>query len=407
MNELHCSKYSKLKNILVYRTSFKTLSLNYYYDKKFSFQEIQYKITSLKIENSELSNMKFFSKFPNLIRLILRKTLFFSTEKLFSYKKLKILNYLDLSSNKLDSLSLLKNFTTDKLTYLDISNTKITQVLTKDIFYLRNLKVFKILNCNLKKIQLNSLLNLIKLDLTKSQIKEEDLLFLYKNLKYLRSFYSQNFYICCIFSMHYSRNFTCEPSYSPIKSCSRMLKSSNWSIFFWFTGIFGFLRNVISLIIIVLYAKISKAYRFMLSFSDLLVSIYLLSICILNEYFGREYIKYDWKWRNSNFCLSHGILLNLSLNLSYVITIFMTIERYLSIRKPFKENFIKKYQYSLSIFLIFFAFGLSYIPAVFVLVRNILNFSMFSVSFYILFSLEFLFNDFNLYQHHNEKSKRI
>lgn len=323
-----------------------------------------HKITNLKIINSSLSNNLFFKKFPNLVQLIFNKISFHSSQ-IFSSTKLKILQFLDLSYNQIYSLDFLKNFTSDKLLFLDISHTKISKIGNVDIRHLSRLRILKASYCSLKIIEINWLKRLHEIHLNKTIINEKDLLNIHEHLSELKYFYSSSFYLCCLMLKNYNNSIVCRPNISVVKSCSKMIKSLILSLAFWIIGLLGFLGNCFTLIYVIPRLKVSRLYQFIMSLSDLLVCCYILSISILNVYFGDDYLNYDWKWRHSFYCKLHGILLTFSLHLSYLSMILMTLERYFTLKNPLKSNILKKYEQIFTIAGVFIAFLISCIPIAF------------------------------------------
>lgn len=380
-NELICENLDEnfLKNLNV---NFKKLKIKNLIENENEKEEeekkkrkreknIKNKITFLSVENSRIYDLKYFDYFPNLVFLIFKNNSIEKIEEIFSRKKLILLNLLDLSKNSIFNLKFLKNFVNENLIYLDISFTKIQFILHKHIHFLNKLQIFIINFCQIQIIQIYSLIHLNQLHFNSTQIFHlNHLIQIPNHLNYLQKFYSSSFTLCCIFKKHYPQNFTCQPSYSLIKSCQKMVKSIILSIFFWLIGIFGFLLNIFSIIFTLFFIKVSKCFRLLVSISDVTMSLYVIIISIINLYFGSSYIDNDLFWRKSLFCKFFGILFQFSIFLAYVSVNLLTFERYLSLKNVFKENILKYHQGKISVVCICFVFTLTILPKVFFMVKK-------------------------------------
>lgn len=372
--ELNCTN---LQNLNKLQTNLKILKL-------WSFKELKKteennekkhsKITFLQVENSIIENGEFLRNFPNLVNFIFKKNYLKKAKSklvLFKNVELKILQNLDLSENQIENLEFLKNLTSKNLLSLDISNTKIQKISNENVGHLKNLKILKIIKCKLKIIEINKLKNLVEIYLNKTIFNEFNLMNIHKNLKNLKKFYSISFELCCILKKYSNNQILCQPNISLLKSCSKIIKNQFLSIFFWIFGLFGFFINFISIFFIYLYLKSStKFYRIFLSISDFTTSAYILSVSIINVYFGEEYIEKDLLWRRSTPCKLLGITFIFSIYSSFGTVVFMTIERFLSIKYPFKTNCLKKHQR----IIVFFCFLNS-------LLLSIFQINFFTVSF--------------------------
>ncbi len=73
-----------------------------------------------------------------------------------------------------------------------------------------------------------------------------------------------------------------------------------------------------------------------LALGDLLMGIYMLLIASVDVYYRGQYMLHDQDWRHSNLCRLAGFLSTLSSELSVLTLTVITIDRFLSIKFPFK-----------------------------------------------------------------------
>lgn len=356
-------------NLSSFHTTYKkTIFHNFTKDIEEKNKIIWFQSTFLQVENSTFLKNDFFEYFPNLVILIFRQNFILNINQMLNRKMLKLLHILDLSKNSIEKLNFLKNFTTNTLIEIDLSKTKIKIILKEDINFLNNLKILKIRYCNLKRIEINHLRKLKEIYLEKSEYFHSDLIHIKNDLNYLNKFFSDNFAFCCILKKNYKKNFVCKPSVSLIKSCEKMIKNIPLAIFFWLIGIIGFLDNIATIYLTFAYINTSKIFRIVLSTADLLMSIYVTSISIVNSEFDDSYIENDLKWRKSIYCRILGGIFNCSIFISYLFANLITLERYFTLKYPFKENIFKSHQIKLSVVGILAVFLFIILPQNFLLV---------------------------------------
>lgn len=368
-NELICENLDEnfLKNLNV---NFKKLKIKNLIENENEKEEeekkkrkreknIKNKITFLSVENSRIYDLKYFDYFPNLVFLIFKNNSIEKIEEIFSRKKLILLNLLDLSKNSIFNLKFLKNFVNENLIYLDISFTKIQFILHKHIHFLNKLQIFIINFCQIQIIQIYSLIHLNQLHFNSTQIFHlNHLIQIPNHLNYLQKFYSSSFTLCCIFKKHYPQNFTCQPSYSLIYSCQKMIKSSGLSIYFLILGFFGLLGNFFLIFLSFRLISNEKSLKILILFSDILLFAYLASISVKDKLYDENYIfKHDIEWRSSFFCYFLKITFHSSIVLSQFFFNFLVLKKFLS------QNYLNKnlskiikifYFISLIIYLILF-----------------------------------------------------
>lgn len=111
-----------------------------------------------------------------------------------------------------------------------------------------------------------------------------------------------------------------------------------------------------------------------LIFSEFLLSIYFLTLIIMDWKFDKNYMKYDYDWRNSILCKILEICASSSCLLSNFSLLLITWERYTGIKKLIKINYTNFTHVVLSIiFSVIISISLSIIPVVFIKVINFIQ----------------------------------
>lgn len=273
---------------------------------------------------------------------------------------LKILRYLDLSFNLIESLYFLNKILSENLNYLNISSTKITILESYHFQNYLNLIELILLDCKIDNIELNSLNILQKLKVLKYSFGKITIKTLLR-LKNLKHFYGSEFYLCCFFKINLNRFETCETN-QKVYSCSRILDSLLMKILCWLIGLIGILLNIISFSYTILFVKKSQLYHLMLSFGDFSMSTYILGLAIFDLVYSNENEKDFYNWRESKFCQSLGTIMTFSLLLSIISMAMITFERHQVITKPFKRKKIIKYSKLICFLIIIFLLMLSCVP---------------------------------------------
>lgn len=175
-------------------------------------------------------------------------------------------------------------------------------------------------------------------------------------------------------------DFNCSPSTSIFQTCTKLITSNFKRIFYWFFGIFGFFGNFLLISIMIYQLKKKNIFQLQILFSDFIVSSYLLSIALTDVYFDKNYIENDVKWRKSTFCQLLGTFITLALILSATFTFFVTIERFIIVVYPFKQNILAIFKKWCILFTYLFSISISCIPF---LIKNVSEYNFFF--FFFLF----------------------
>lgn len=258
------------------------------------------KLQNLYLQNNPISlfSPKLFPFESNLRLLNLSMTKIHSiTEKLFkNLTSLQHLFLIGLSLQRIDN-EIFKN--NQNLTYLNLVNTLIS-----------------------KDVQLSFTIHLL-------------------NIKYV---YSDDFSFCCLLKDFYKYNITkCTPEQSKYSSCHDLLSSSVLRIFIWLQVISGLIGNIFSLLLrIKSFKKPIVIFYVFLNMSDLFTIIYLFIIAVIDIEHRNIYIENDKIWRYGNLCRFSGFLASFAILSSNISLLLITIDRYLSIKYPFKNIFSLK-----------------------------------------------------------------
>lgn len=247
--------------------------------------------------------------------------------------EVKLLQYLDVSYNPIETLTFLKLYKPIKLKILNISHTKIKFFQT-----FRSLYKLEILEFSFKNFPLESVKHFDKLRIVKGT----------------------NFYLCClIWKLHGSDKY-CEPSKLIFQSCSNIIKLRSINILVWISGSLGILFNTISLLYTGFFVKKSKIYHFSLSAGDFLMSTYLICLAFVNNIY--DTIEERAFWKTGFLCQIMGTIKTYSILLSMTSMVVITFERYQVITKPFKKSILTKYESKICLAFVLILIIISCIP---------------------------------------------
>lgn len=265
--------------------------------------------------------------------------------------KLKMLQFLDLSFNPISNFSIIEKLTCFQLKILNLSNTKIEKIIENNLKNCSKLIHLKINNCPIYSIKENSFKNLkllkiiefIKISFVKFSVKDA------KNLKNIEIAKGYNFFFCCLLKNFRGKSVECSPVESVIETCSNLIDSIFTKFICWAYGILGIILNFCSFYFFLNAKLSSKYYRLTLTFADFLTATYLLSLVIINEFYGDSYLYEKLNWKNSVLCQFLGSKLTFSALLSSSSTLLIAIETFISIRYSLKNNIFLKYSLIFSI----------------------------------------------------------
>lgn len=206
------------------------------------------------------------SQFPNLFFLKITNCSFDENHS-FIRNKLEKLQLLDLSLNPINSLQFFHEIQCYELRFLDISSTKITSISVLNVKYFKKLERLFIVNCKLIEIDRDSfkILSNLQVLLFNNTFIENDIgnieLSSLKRIRYVKSDY---FKLCCLFLKYEkeSEDFNCNPSYSEFRSCSDLINTNLKKILYWIFGVLGCLWNFSLILLVSFDLKNSKVFIF-------------------------------------------------------------------------------------------------------------------------------------------------
>lgn len=334
-------------------------------DRLFNNSLIQNSLKVLIITNNNKLNLLKNLSIPNIIYFNLFKN---NLQNLTFLRKenLLILQTLNVSYNPIKSLNFLINIRAINLLILDFSNTHIKIIRREHFQYSKNIRIFKLENCNVKIIEDGSLkyLSMVKnLFLTRTFFETRHITEFINNMHNLQTINSEIFQLCCLAWKSIGDNVKCFPPPSGFLTCKNIIPSIFLRIVFWIIGIFGIIGNSVSIIINIVFSRSSRLYRISLSCGDFLTSLYVFCIAISDEYFsGERYLIYEERWRHSLMCTILGTTITFALLLTINSVLLITIERYESISNPLVEPFFKKHSKIIIFFQYFILICISILP---------------------------------------------
>lgn len=305
-----------------------------------------------KEQNYFIFNSK---NFQNLIKLEL---LYNSINKNFLFdNQMILLQYLDISFNKIDKLELINHLKCSNLKILNISNTKIHNLLKKDFEFLENLEIFEGNNCFFKIIQENFIPKNNKLKIWRminSKLPEKISKYIMIHLLHIQVIHSTSFRLCCLTFKLIGGHVKCLPSSQIFKSCSELLSRSFLKIFYWSFGVIGLIGNSLCVIFLIKKKHSLQNNELCLSICDLLISITVLSVAVIDKYFSKSYFLYDEIWRSSKICQALGVTMTFLFLFSSFCILFIMLDKFIIINLTFLKLIFKKFSMKIHIFLAIF-----------------------------------------------------
>ncbi|XP_060847217.1 relaxin receptor 2-like [Rhopalosiphum padi] len=302
-----------------------------------------------------------FPHLPNLFMLDLQGNRIETiNEFLFAY--LPTLLALNLSSNAITSIhkNAFKNLLS--LSELDIAYNQITTIT-------HELQPLKILNklflgnnpiTRINKVVFSEMKNLFSLDM-KGINKENIELSLFNNLTTLEFLYLKEFHYCVLYAQHVK---FCYPNTDGLSSSYNLLPNSTFRWFLWMVTVLTLIFNSL-----VLYGRMfnifkdeNKAINFVirnLAVADLFMVIYLMFIGYHDQIYRNEYYLYAHEWESSNLCTIVGIMAVISSEVSMLILVFLSLDRFLLIAVPFSGYQVLKMKTAVYCMLSIWVVGIS------------------------------------------------
>ncbi|XP_060562539.1 G-protein coupled receptor GRL101-like [Ruditapes philippinarum] len=301
--------------------------------------------------------------FPYMLRLNISScSIHYIDERAFF--DLKHLLSLDLSNNRIQRLPDMVFSKLRRLTYLNLDRSKELTMISSTAFKgLESVRSLKISGTNLKKISSLTFsgLQLDSIDISYNKIEEiEDYVFnntlvhkinfegnkvikfgesMFNGVRSLRELHTPAFKFCCIRPCYLPEE-DCKPLKNEFSSCEDLMRNSVLQAVLWIVGVASLLGNVSSIIYRLVYdrERLKIGYGIFvtnLAVADFLMGVYLIMIAVADSLYRNRYIFVDDQWRNSNWCITAGVLSTISSEASVLFLCLITLDRLLVIKFPF------------------------------------------------------------------------
>uniref|UniRef100_A0A2S2Q8Z6 Relaxin receptor 2 n=1 Tax=Sipha flava TaxID=143950 RepID=A0A2S2Q8Z6_9HEMI len=296
---------------------------------KLTWLDLSHNLLTFKNEN-----------FPILINLTLLHLNWNCIETIneFLFYGLPNIRDLDLGNNAITVIhkSAFKNL--KKLVELNIINNKITTIAPELFHPLQLLNKLAIGNNPLTQINgdvFTGIKNLYSLDM--NGINKDNIdMSLFNNLDNLQFLYLKEFHYCVLYV---KRVEVCLPNTDSLSSSLNLLPNSIFRWFLWMITVFTLIMNAL-----VLYGRMfsnfgdeNKAINFVirnLAVADLFMVIYLTVIGYHDIIYRSKYYRYAQEWESSYLCTAIGMIAVISSEVSMLILVFLSLERFLLIAVP-------------------------------------------------------------------------
>lgn len=166
---------------------------------------------------------------------------------------------------------------------------------------------------------------------------------MFTNVIIKQSLFTDTFKLCCP-QLHNKAtpSNACKAPRDPFSSCADLISEQILRILLWVNGFLALVGNIFVIIYRLLFEKkiLTMAYGHFvthLSFSDLLMGIYLIIIASADTLYRGSYVWDELQWRNSAACKVSGFLSTLSNEASTIFITLITLDRFLVIRFPFGQ----------------------------------------------------------------------
>ncbi|XP_060554645.1 G-protein coupled receptor GRL101-like [Ruditapes philippinarum] len=280
-----------------------------------------------------------------------------------AFFELKQLLSLDLSNNRILQLPDLVFSKLRYLAFLNLDRNIELAIISSTAFKdLKSVRSLNISGTNLKKISSFTFsgLQLDSIDISYNRIEEiEDFAFndtlvhkinfegnkvikfgeyMLNGVRSLRELHTPAFKFCCIRPCYLPEKY-CKPS-DVFSSCADLMKNCVLRAVLWIVGVASLLGNLSSIIYRLVYdrERLKIGYGIFvtnLAVADFLMGVYLSMIAVADSFYRNRYIFVDDQWRNSNWCITAGVLSTISSEASVLFLCLITLDRLLVIKFPF------------------------------------------------------------------------
>ncbi|XP_013076032.2 G-protein coupled receptor GRL101-like [Biomphalaria glabrata] len=276
------------------------------------------------------------------------------------------LRFLNASYN--DNLSLIPKFYFLRLEHLVLLDLSFTKIMHISLNFNGKLRFINVSATNIGTVVLSKSAVYEMIDLRKTRISDTIKETFFNNIS-VKGKVLADYKLCC--SYFRGENLLahqCEAEEQTLSTCEDLIGDFLKRVLLWIVAIFAVFGNMITLGYRILFerATLHLTYVFFvtcLGVSDLLMGIYLVIIASVDVVYREVYIVHEHSWKQSTLCQIAGTLATLSSETSTFFILFITLERFLTIRFPFGEHKISNFgKYVLISFAWCLGFFLSIVP---------------------------------------------
>ncbi|KAI8767782.1 G-protein coupled receptor GRL101 [Biomphalaria glabrata] len=290
----------------------------------------------------ELTYNDFYSQFSNLYILNISHNIGLSVIPRFYFRQFRKLILLDLSFTKITEIILHYNL---NLQFLHLSYTNITEISLIDN---HKIKFLNLSVTNIKNVVLSRKADYEIIDLRETRTSDFINEHFFNNIT-VKGKVLADYKLCC--SYFRGENLPahqCEAEEQPLSTCEDLIGDSFKGALLWIVAIIAFFGNMITLGYRILFERATLHQTYVLfvtclGVSDLLMGVYLVIIASVDVVYRGVYIVHEMSWKQSTLCQIAGTLATLSSETSTFFILFITLERFLTIRFPFGEHKISRF----------------------------------------------------------------
>lgn len=173
--------------------------------------------------------------------------------------------------------------------------------------------------------------------------------------------YGDSFKLCCVYREH-TFGQTCHAPEDSISSCYGLMGDTTKRTFIRVASIMGALGSFAVILCIFLYHKMFclcslRVASISFSMSEFLMSLYLITVAGIDNYYGEDYYTYDLVWRYSIQCIAAGFLALLSYITTNVLMLVFTLDYILLLYRN-KRHSISRFGLVSIVWLISYVFAM-------------------------------------------------
>ena len=161
----------------------------------------------------------------------------------------------------------------------------------------------------------------------------------------------------CCYVESYKPSVTCIAPANALANCERMIKFAELRYLMWFLVVLTIGGNMFALLMRLVKDDNNRVQNMLicsLSFSDMLMGVYLAGIINQDIATRGEYYKHDFEWRTGIMCKIFGVISVISSEVSVFTLVFIAYDRFLHIVHAME---FRKIGYRTAAFLLFFTWS--------------------------------------------------